>query len=76
MSDVHDYLSTGCLHGEHEYCQSPKGQAGSKKPAQCKWCSAMCRCECHNEGLRDRVDALENWIVMKGYDLEEVEEEL
>lgn len=28
----HLYLSTGCLHGEHAYCQSMTGQAGAKRP--------------------------------------------
>ncbi|MFF0277490.1 hypothetical protein [Streptomyces sp. NPDC004330] len=53
---THDYLSTGCLHGDtvlpdgrtgHQYCQGHTGQAGAKQPAQCKFCSAPCRCACH-----------------------------
>lgn len=44
----HVYLSTGCLHGEHAYCQSTHGQAGLKTPAQCKFCQAACTCHCHN----------------------------
>jgi hypothetical protein len=43
----HKYLSTGCLHDEHEYCQGRTGLAGSKTPAQCKFCEAPCRCHCH-----------------------------
>lgn len=43
----HVYLSTGCLHGEHGYCQSMTGLAGQKRPGQCKWCSARCVCSCH-----------------------------
>ncbi len=52
----HDYLSTGCLHGDmvlpdgrtgHEYCRGGTGRAGAKTPAQCKFCCAPCRCECH-----------------------------
>lgn len=46
--DHHVYLSTGCLHGEHTYCQGRTGQAGAKKPAECKWCAAKCRCSCHD----------------------------
>ncbi|MCX4751756.1 hypothetical protein OG455_41665 [Kitasatospora sp. NBC_01287] len=57
---AHDYLSTGCLHGDmllpdgrtgHDYCQSDMGAAGAKKPAQCKFCQAPCSCECHEEPL-------------------------
>jgi len=48
-SDGHRYLSTGCLHGEHAYCQSMTGQAGAKRPGQCKFCEAGCICTCHNE---------------------------
>lgn len=45
----HRYLSTGCLHGEHGYCQAHTGQAGIKAPARCKFCAAPCICPCHNE---------------------------
>lgn len=45
----HHYLSTGCLHGQHDYCQSHTGQAGAKTPAQCKFCQAPCTCPCHKE---------------------------
>lgn len=48
--DTHLYLSTGCLHGEHDYCQSTTGPAGTEPPAQCKWCDAPCICPCHQEG--------------------------
>ncbi|MFJ4828428.1 hypothetical protein ACIP79_00580 [Streptomyces sp. NPDC088747] len=43
----HEYLSTGCLHGEHDYCKATAGKAGAKQPAQCKFCGAPCICECH-----------------------------
>ena len=43
----HWYLSTGCLHGEHTYCQADSGLGGAKRPASCKWCRAGCRCRCH-----------------------------
>jgi hypothetical protein len=43
----HVYLSTGCLHGEHRYCQNVDGIVGLKKPAQCKFCAAPCVCLCH-----------------------------
>lgn len=43
----HRYLSTGCLHGEHGYCQAHTGLSGAKTPAVCKWCKAPCQCPCH-----------------------------
>jgi hypothetical protein len=45
----HAYLSTGCLHGDHAYCQSMTGLNGAKRPSQCKFCAASCRCFCHLE---------------------------
>lgn len=46
----HVYLSTGCLHGEHWYCQSPNTSVGhNKKPATCKFCDAPCICPCHTK---------------------------
>lgn len=45
----HQYLSTGCLHGEHDYCKAMEGRAGAKRPAQCKFCAAPCVCPCHKE---------------------------
>jgi hypothetical protein len=47
FEDPHVYLSTGCLHGEHDYCQNKDGQAGPKAPASCKFCAAPCVCSCH-----------------------------
>lgn len=53
---AHEHLSTGCLHGDmvlpdgrtgHEYCQGDTGHAGSKRPAECKFCGARCICPCH-----------------------------
>ena len=45
----HIYLSTGCRHGEHGYCQAHTGQSGQKAPAQCKFCGSPCVCGCHQE---------------------------
>lgn len=45
---VHRYLSTGCWHGDHAYCQSMTGLNGAKRPASCKFCQAACRCGCHD----------------------------
>jgi hypothetical protein len=44
---VHVYLSTGCWHGDHDYCKSMTGLAGAKRPAECKKCAAKCICRCH-----------------------------
>lgn len=54
--DVHEYLSTSCLHGRHEYCAAMIGLSGAKRPAQCKFCEAGCVCACHEErGKRGTV---------------------
>jgi hypothetical protein len=44
---THVYLSTGCLHGQHGYCQGKTGKSGAKQPARCKFCKAACTCTCH-----------------------------
>jgi hypothetical protein len=46
----HHYLSTGCLHGRHDYCQGTEGAAGPKVPNSCKFCRAPCICPCHHPG--------------------------
>lgn len=43
----HWYLSTGCLHGDHNYCAARSGKVGAKEPQRCKFCTARCRCRCH-----------------------------
>lgn len=53
----HHYLSTGCLHGQHDYCQNKTGIAGPKRPAQCKFCAAPCRCACHTEDHHSELAA-------------------
>lgn len=55
----HTYLSTGCLHGEHEHCQSMVGTQGEKRPGRCKFCDATCICRCH--GWSDIRD--ESWLM-------------
>lgn len=63
LAGRHRYLSTACLHGDHEYCVAPTvsrdgrwtslGPSYSaarnepKNPAECKFCDAPCRCRCH-----------------------------
>lgn len=46
---AHEYLSTGCLHGEHAYCQAKTGAVGIKRPGECKFCGAPCTCPCHQQ---------------------------
>lgn len=48
IADPHEYLSTGCLHGRHDYCAAMTGWQGEKRPAQCKFCDARCVCDCHS----------------------------
>lgn len=49
-AEPHVYLSTGCLHGRHDYCQeSVKEDGGTKAPAECKFCAAPCICDCHQQ---------------------------
>lgn len=45
---THSYLSTGCLYGEHAYCQAMTGYQGEKRPGVCKFCDARCMCACHH----------------------------
>lgn len=53
-SGEHVYLSIGCLHGNHEYCQEAvKADGSTKAPAECKFCSAGCICDCHGEERRE-----------------------
>lgn len=49
-STGHVYLSTGCLHDNHDYCKSMTGAAGGKRPGECKFCHAKCICPCHDRG--------------------------
>jgi hypothetical protein len=53
----HRYLSTGCLHGDHAYCQTQARRYDGtvKTAAVCKFCSegddrgGSCVCHCHRE---------------------------
>lgn len=65
----HRYLSTGCRHGEHGYCQSNTGSQGDKRPAECKFCASPCVCPCHALGAEPVVEsqtALEDLISNEG----------
>jgi hypothetical protein len=61
----HRYLSTGCLHGEHGYCQSNTGSQGQKTPAVCKFCSSPCVCSCHLPGEVTVVERIVNPSALK-----------
>lgn len=54
--DGHLYLSTGCLHDQHDYCQSHTGLSGAKRPASCKWCAARCVCPCHQQAATEATE--------------------
>lgn len=43
----HVYLSTGCFHGDHDYCKAMTGLNGAKRPGECKHCGTKCQCGCH-----------------------------
>ena len=44
----HHYLSTGCLHGDHDHCRCATNTTGQPKiPGVCKFCAAPCECRCH-----------------------------
>lgn len=49
--DRHIYLSTSCFHEKHDYCKNAEGQAGPKKPGECKFCTAQCMCPCHRSEM-------------------------
>lgn len=45
---LHTYLSTACLHDNHDHCRARENLQGEPKiPATCKWCGAPCICPCH-----------------------------
>jgi hypothetical protein len=43
----HGYLSTACLHNLHNQCRK-----------QCKFCEALCKCECHGVTDGEEVAAV------------------
>lgn len=50
IAGTHLYLSTGCQHGRHDYCQGMTGLAGAKRPGECKFAEhgcTPCICPCH-----------------------------
>lgn len=68
----HVYLSTGCLHGEHAYCQAKTGAVGAKTPATCKFCAAPCVCECHGGAAALATEARNASSVLSEAELREV----
>lgn len=47
LTGDHVYLSTGCLAGQHDYCQSMTGMGGVKRGGRSKFTDAPCICRCH-----------------------------
>jgi hypothetical protein len=44
----HAYLSTACLHLQHDYCSAKQRPDGTTKiPSSCKFCGTPCICACH-----------------------------
>jgi hypothetical protein len=45
---THLYLSTSCLHDDHNHCRCDHAITGNPKTAAtCKFCPAACVCSCH-----------------------------
>jgi hypothetical protein len=63
---AHVYLSTGCYHGDHDYCQAMTGLAGAKRPAECKHCGAKCVCGCHQAEAQQQPEGETRWGVCSG----------
>lgn len=57
-NEAHEYLSTACFHGRHDYCKAQVNvQYGYRKtPAACKFCGARCGCACHDPAAEGLVD--------------------
>lgn len=54
----HVYLSTACLHGQHEHCRSAvAADGGAKKPGTCKFCGAVCVCPVCDHGAESGMRA-------------------
>lgn len=53
LTGRHRYLSTGCAHSDHLYCNSMTGMAGAKRPGRCKGCDAHCICPCHRDAFAE-----------------------
>lgn len=62
LAGQHVYLSTGCLHEDHAYCQGMTGLAGKKRPGECKFCGAKCVCGCHRPPERSFSDGEQQLI--------------
>lgn len=60
-ADPHIYLSTGCLHGDHAYCQveARRYDGSTKTAATCKFCASPCVCPCH--GGSHAVEKAVDW---------------
>lgn len=80
-TDGHEYLSTSCWHGDHNYCNhkkvlvQPSGNMDEyihhKKPAECKFCNARCICPCHGEGTMEEFADMLDKMLATGYSVDE-----
>lgn len=61
---LHAYLSTACLHGRHERCDSMIGVDGTKRPATCKYCDARCVCAHHEFAQQEEGSGMTHDEVM------------
>jgi hypothetical protein len=48
--DMHQYISTACLHCRHDECRR-----------SCKFCKSPCLCSCHVSEEEKRMQGLTNW---------------
>lgn len=48
---AHSYLSTACHHGLHDQCGEGMRQRGETGLPHCKFCEAVCGCDCGHPGL-------------------------
>jgi hypothetical protein len=78
-NDGHEYLSTSCWHGDHNYCSHKKvleqpvdgdEYIRTKKPAECKFCNARCICPCHGEGTMEQFADMLEKMMATGYSVD------
>lgn len=43
------YTSTACMHGLHTLCGEGMRLRGEEGQPHCKYCDAVCSCECHEQ---------------------------
>jgi hypothetical protein len=62
---THSYLSTACLHMQHNDClRNVNAKTGmAKKPGSCKYCEAPCHCPCHQLTLGDIINGMNLGVI-------------